>query len=114
MNIENVIEINNFLSTHTVNENMYDNDGNLYSNNQYKSTGIIANILSDWWEQYYAKYKTYVDKLRPNADKEVRKVIDCYSHNLGYSLYECPNCGEILFCEHTCKGKLCPCCGDKR
>lgn len=30
-------------------------------------------------------------------------MISCRTFDLGYSVYECPDCGEIKFSYHTCK-----------
>ena len=81
-----------------------DNDKN------YKSTGIIAKIFNDHWENYYSRYHERLNAIRCNADK---KVIDCSLHNLGSSIYVCPNDNELYFCHHTCKSKLCSSCGIK-
>ena len=83
------------------------------NDNIYKSTGIIANILEDNWDEYYNKYKSTLDLIRPNANLEVKKVIDCANHALGASVFVCPNDDEVYFCHHTCKGKLCSSCGIK-
>lgn len=40
-------------------------------------------------------------------------MIACKTSELGYSVYECPDCGEIKFSYHTCKSRFCPSCGNK-
>ena len=77
----------------------FDNDGFIISENtkSFKSTGIIASIFQDHWDSYYYKYKNSIDSLRPNANKEVHKIIDCANHNLGFTVYSCPHCDEIIF-----------------
>ena len=88
----------NFISyiiSHDYNENMFNKDGTLNMNyNSLKKTGSIANILDDNWNSYYELHQDEVDKYRPNANKEILKVIDCYNKNLGCSVYECPDCHE--------------------
>ena len=37
----------------------------------------------------------------------------CKTSELGYSVYECPDCGELKFSYHTCKSRFCPSCGNK-
>ena len=100
---------------HNYNENMFTKDG--YINPKYnskKKTGLIANILSDHWNNsYYPLNKDVIDKYRPNANTEINKVIDCYNKNLGCSVYECPKCHEVIFVGHTCKSRLCSSCGYK-
>ena len=38
---------------------------------------------------------------------------DCYNKNLGCSVYECPQCNDIIFVGHTCKSRFCSSCGYK-
>ena len=111
----NINQFNNWAKNHITDDSKFDDDGFIITENShnYKSTGIIAKIFEDHWDSYYAKYKNTLDVLRPNANKEVQKVIDCSNHNLGSSVYVCPKCEEIIFSHHTCKGKLCSSCGIK-
>ena len=74
---------------------------------------MISKIFQDHWLSYYSKYKSSIDSLRPNANKEVHKVINCSNHNLGSSVFVCPIDDEVIFCPHTCKGRLCSSCGIK-
>lgn len=106
---------NTWAKNHILDENKFDDNGYIIMKNEYdyKSTGIIARIFEDHWDSYYSKYHSAIDTKRPNAIKEVNKIIDCYNHNLGASVYVCPNDDEIYFCHHTCKGRLCSSCGIK-
>lgn len=106
---------NSWAKNHIFDENKFDKDGFIIMENNfnYKSTGIIAKIFEDHWYSYYSKYKITVDSKRPNAYKEINKVINCANHNLGASVYVCPIDNEVIFSHHTCKGKLCSSCGIK-
>lgn len=108
-------QFNSWAKNHIMDDSKFDDDGFIIfeNNHNYKSTGIISSIFEDHWYSYYSKYKNTLDILRPNADKEVHKIIDCSNHNLGFSVYSCPKCDEIIFSHHTCKGKLCSSCGIK-
>ena len=108
-------QFNCWAKNHIFDDSKFDNDGFIISENttSFKSTGIIASIFQDYWDSYYYKYKNSIDSLRPNANKEVQKIIDCANHNLGFTVYSCPHCDEIIFSHHTCKGKLCSSCGIK-
>jgi len=110
-----IVKFNSWAKDHIVDENKFDEDGNIImeNNKNYKSTGIIAQIFDDNWEKYYSSHKKYVDLKRPNADKEIHKVIDCHNHNLGASVYVCPNDDEVYYCHHTCKSRMCSSCGIK-
>ncbi len=111
----NILQFNNWAKSNIVDENKFDDNGFIIMDNadNYKSTGIISQIFENHWHSYYSKYKKVVDKKRPNANKEVHKIIDCHNHNLGASVLVCPIDNEVLFCNHTCKGRLCSSCGIK-
>ena len=111
----NITQFNSWAKNNLTDDSKFDNDGFIImeNNNNFKSTGIISNIFEDHFDNYYSKYKLTLDKYRPNAYNEVHKVIDCANHNLGASVYVCPNCSDVLFSHHTCKGKLCSSCGIK-
>lgn len=110
-----IVKFNSWAKDHILDDSKFDSDGNIIMENKfnYKSTGVIADIFNDYWDNYYSKYKYYIDLLRPNAPEEVKKVIDCSNHSLGASVYVCPDCDEVIFSHHTCKGKLCSSCGIK-
>ena len=102
-----------FMLEHDYNENMFNKDGTLNKNGSYKDTGLISTILEDHYDEFFNKYGDLIDKYRPNAYTEIQKVIDCHNKNLGCSIYQCPNCGDITFIGHTCKSRLCTSCGYK-
>lgn len=112
------IDINTFnfwAKEHILDENKFDENGFIIMENDvsYKSTGIISKIFEDHWDDYYLKYHSTISRKRPNAPKEVHKMIACSNHSLGSSVYVCPEHNEVFFCHHTCKSKLCSSCGIK-
>ena len=115
-NIETVKECEflEYYNSRTFNANCFNQDGSLNKHyNSFKSTGVIASIFEDHWESTYFTNKDIIDKYRPNAVIEVQKIIDCYNKDLGCSIYECPNCHDIIFVGHTCKSRFCSSCGYK-
>ena len=115
-NIETIKESEflEFYNSRTFSANCFNEDGSLNKNyNSFKSTGIIASIFEDHWESFYITNKDTIDKYRPNAPAEIKKIIDCYNKNLGCSVYECPTCHDIVFIGHTCKSRFCSSCGYK-
>lgn len=110
-----IVNFNSWAKKHITDDNKFDKDGFIImkNNNNFKSTGVIARIFEDHWDNYYSKYKVTIDKTRPNANKEVNKIISCSNHKLGATVYCCQDCGEVIFSHHTCKGKLCSSCGIK-
>ena len=104
----------NYFNNHTFDDNMFNSNGSLNKNyNSFKKTGVIAQIFEDHWNNVYTKNAFSINQYRPYADKEIQKVIDCYNKNLGCSVYECPECHDIVFVGHTCKSRLCSSCGYK-
>lgn len=108
-------QFNTWAKNHITDDSKFDDDGFIIIENNYnfKSIGIISKVFEGHWDEYYSKYHSSLNVLRPNANKEVNKIIDCTNHNLGHTVYTCPKCDEIIFSHHTCKGKLCSSCGIK-
>lgn len=103
-----------FYNSRRFNANCFNDDGTINKRyNSQKVTGTIAQIFEDHWNDYYEANKDVILAHRPNADKEIHKIIDCYNKDLGCSVYECPNCNDIVFIGHTCKSRLCSSCGYK-
>ena len=96
------------------NETMFTSEGKLNPEyNSFKKTGMIASILEDHWDKVYLVNKDLIDTYRANASLEINKIIDCHNKNLGCSVYECPECNDLIFIGHTCKSRLCSSCGYK-
>ena len=111
------ISLNAFINEfkdNTYTQDMFNKDGSLNINyNSFKKTGLIATIFEDHWPNLYSKHKDIIDKYRPNADTEINKVINCHNKSLGFSVYECPNCHDMVLIGNTCKSRLCSSCGYK-
>lgn len=96
------------------NENMFRKDGSINPDyNSYKKTGTIAQIIEDHIEELSDEDIEIINKNRPNALKELKKVIDCHNKDLGCSVYQCPECHDFIFVGHTCKSRICSSCGYK-
>jgi hypothetical protein len=107
-------EFLNYFNNRTFDSNMFKQDGSLNKNyNSFKKTGTIAQIFEDHWDTLEPSLALNINKYRPYADKEIRKIIDCHNKNLGCSVYECHSCKDIVFVGHTCKSRLCSSCGYK-
>lgn len=107
-------EFKNYYLNNNYNQNMFNEDGSINPEyNSLKKTGALAKIFEDYWKEFYKLHKDGVDRNRPNAHKEIQKVIDCHNKNLGCSVYECPECHDFIFVGHTCKSRLCSSCGYK-
>jgi predicted RNA-binding Zn-ribbon protein involved in translation (DUF1610 family) len=87
---------------------------NWHNSNFIKDRNIkfrLKDIFADHWDNFVEAYSNL--DIRPVIHKEVKKMISCRTSELGYSVYECPDCGEIKFSYHTCKSRFCPSCGNK-
>ena len=85
-----------------------------YNKISYKDRTInfrLKDIFSDHWNNFLKNNSNL--NIRPVVLKEVNKMISCRTSELGYSVYECLDCGEIKFSYHTCKSRFCPSCGNK-
>lgn len=51
--------------------------------------------------------------LHSSVMKAINLIILYFLHDLGHSLYECPNCENFTFVWHTCKSRFCTSCGMK-
>lgn len=71
----------------------------------------LKDIFSDHWDNFIKDNPNL--NIRPVVFKEVNRMIACKTSELCYSVYECPDCGEIKFSYHTCKSRFCPSCGNK-
>ena len=107
-------EFRNYFLSNNYDENMFNNDGYLNPNyNSKKKTGIIAQVFNDHWNNLSYHIKHNILNIKPNADKEINKIIDCYNKNLGCSVYFCNDCNQFSFVGHTCKSRFCTSCGYK-
>lgn len=105
--------INSFLDSY-YDENMFKSDGTLNKNhNSFKKTGLISKIFEDHWYTLPIETKNTIKEYRPNADKEIKKIIDCYNKDLGCTVYQCPECNDFVFVGNTCKSRFCSSCGYK-
>ena len=107
-------DFKDFYLENNYNENMFKSDGSINPNyNSNKKTGLIAKIFEEHWNNLPVSIKNSILKYKPNADKEIQKIIDCHNKNLGCNIYQCPDCNDICFIGNTCKSRFCSSCGYK-
>ena len=90
------------------------NEIEFYDNMYFKDRTIkyrLKDIFDDNWDNFIKDNPNL--KIRDVVFKEVDKMRSCKTSELGYSVYECPDCGELKFSYHTCKSRFCPSCGNK-
>lgn len=52
----------------------------------------LKDIFADHWDNFVEAYSNL--DIRLVIHKEVKKIISCRTSELGYSVYECPDCGN--------------------
>lgn len=67
-------------------------------------TGVITlqAIFSLHWTAYCSWYK---GAIRPAVIENVQKILKCRTFQLGYHLYQCPNCSATRLIPHSCKSR---------
>lgn len=77
----------------------------------YAKHNSIKHIFLDNYNYIINLYSS--GKLLPSTLKSIQMMLLCSTHYLGYSLYECPNCGNQHAIHNTCKSRFCNKCGMK-
>lgn len=52
-------------------------------------------------------------KIRDVVHRGVKRMINCQSISLGFSVYKCPTCNNEKIVPHACKSRFCNSCGIK-
>lgn len=73
--------------------------------------GVIKNIFIDNWDEFEQLNR---GKIRSIVYKEIKKMLDCGSLDIGYIEFKCEACGEIKKVGFRCKSRFCTSCGKKK
>ena len=73
----------------------------------------IRDIFIDHWSNFCEYDNNNNLNIRDIVYFEVAKMMKCKTPQLGFSLYECPECHNTHIQFHTCKSKFCTSCGNK-
>jgi hypothetical protein len=84
---------------------------NKYFLNDKKVGFKIKDMLIDNWDNFVNDNPNI--NIRDVVFREVDRVISCRTSALGYSFFECPDCGKSKCVYHTCKSRFCSSCGNK-
>src|SRR5690554_2622868 len=71
----------------------------------------IKDIFKDYWENFLNDHPHL--NIRDTVHLNVNRMLNCQTPKLGYSFYECPNCGFEHKSYNTCKSRFCNSCGVK-
>lgn len=58
----------------------------------------LKDIFADNWDNF-VKHNPDLN-IRPVVFKEVNKLISCRTSSLGYSVFECPHCGNLMIFQY--------------
>ena len=73
----------------------------------------IRDIFIEHWSNFCEYANNNNLNIRDIVYFEVAKMMKCKTPQLGFSLYECPECHNTHIQFHTCKSKFCTSCGNK-
>lgn len=65
-------------------------------------------IFARYWESYC---QWYTGTIREAVIENVQKILSCRTAQLGFHLYECPQCSSVRLIPHSCKSRFCSSCG---
>lgn len=68
---------------------------------------LLKQIFSENWPQFVSEHPA----LRPAILKNVDKMLKCGTEEMGFHLYQCPECKAEKKVFHTCKSRFCASCG---
>ena len=74
---------------------------------------FLKDIFKDYWDNFLLFAERNNLKIRDVVFRDVKRMINCGSTSLGFSLYKCPTCGNEKIVPHTCKSRFCNSCGIK-
>jgi hypothetical protein len=85
--------------------------GKDFYRNKSKTLFTIRDVLENYWESFLTDMSHL--KIRPIVYHEVEKVLKCRTGELGYTMYECPDCNNFFIVNHTCKSRFLSSCGNQ-
>ena len=92
---------------------VFDNEKELRKVYPKKFYWDLKDIFNDYWDNFLLFAKKRNLKIRHIVFEEVNKMRLCKTKEMGFSVYECPDCHKIKNVYNTCKGRFCNSCGVK-
>ena len=93
--------------------NIFKNEKELYDYYPKKTYWSLKNIFKDYWDEFLLFAENNSLKIRDVVHRDVKRMINCQSISLGFSVYKCPTCNNEKIVPHTCKSRFCNSCGIK-
>ena len=70
-------------------------------------------IFHNHWDDFLLVCKGKSITVPEYKQKEVEEMMACGTLDMGFEIYECPNCHRHHIICYTCKSRFCPSCGAK-
>ena len=70
-------------------------------------------IFHELWNPFLSLCKEKLITIPQYILYEVARMIACGTLDMGFEVYECPNCHRHHIICYTCKSRFCPSCGSK-
>jgi hypothetical protein len=70
---------------------------------------LLPHIFSDHWEAFASLHTKQIQ--RAGIPRNIEKMLKCGTEEMGFHLYQCPNCQYEKKVAHTCKSRFCSSCG---
>lgn len=73
----------------------------------------LQRIFHENWKSFLDALKTVNISFPQYVFDEVERMIACGTLDMGFEVYECPNCHRHHIICYTCKSRFCTSCGTK-
>ena len=93
--------------------NVFKNEKELFNFYPKTTYWFLKDIFKDYWDNFLLFAENNNLTIRNVVYRDVKRMINCGSTSLGFSLYKCPTCGNEKIVPHTCKSRFCNSCGIK-
>lgn len=93
--------------------NIYNSEKELFLYHPKTKYWKLKDIFKDYWNDFLLFAQKNSLNIRDVVYRDVKRMIDCQSTLLGFSLYKCNTCGNEKIVPHTCKSRFCNSCGIK-
>ena len=71
--------------------------------------------IGEIFQAYGPSYlKAFGDKIPKCHRKAIKDLASCRTGELGWHVYECPDCGEVHYVNHSCRNRSCPLCHSRQ
>jgi hypothetical protein len=60
------------------------------------------------WQHFHEKHSLLIRDAIP---RNINKILNCRTKNMGFHKYQCPDCGDNVVVPHSCKSRFCSSCG---